>query len=153
MRLPKDFKEFIALLNAHEVKYVIVGGYAVAYHGYPRFTGDVDFFIEASRENSRKMEKVIGDFGFGETGLKASDFDNPDRIVQLGVEPNRIDIVTGIEAVEFCDAWNRRVRVELDDLATYMLDFDLLLQNKRATKRPQDMADVEQLSKRRSSGA
>lgn len=110
MKLPGDFKEFIALLNAHGVRYVVVGGYAVAFHGYPRYTGDIDFFVEPTEENSRNVERVIRALGFTVADLTARDFISRDRIVQLGVAPVRIDLVTSIEAVPFVDAWASRGR-------------------------------------------
>ena len=146
MKLPADSKEFIALLNAHGARYVVVGGYAVAYHGYPRFTGDMDVFIEPSEENSRRMEKAIRAFGFDASGLSAADFAKPDMIVQLGVPPNRIDIITGIEAVDFSEAWSSRVEVDLDGVTMSVIGLELLLKNKTATGRPQDRADVERLT-------
>lgn len=93
MKLPKDSREFIELLNAHGVKYVIVGGYAVVWHGHPRFTGDIDFFVERSESNASALEKAVRDFGFGELGLTASDFLEPQTVVQLGRPPYRIDII------------------------------------------------------------
>src|SRR5450756_1386135 len=101
MRLNKDLREFIALLNSTGVKYLIVGGYAVGFHGYPRFTGDIDFFVERSLENATRLEKVLADFGFGELGLSASNFLEPESVIQLGRPPNRIDILTSIDAINF----------------------------------------------------
>ena|SRR5437870_8819737 len=116
-RLPKDLREFIELLNSHDVRYLIVGGYAVAYHGYPRTTGDIDFFLEVSEENAAKMEAVLIDFGFGGLGLTRQDFLKPDQIIQLGYPPNRIDLLTAISGVSFAEAWEARVRDELDSLS------------------------------------
>lgn len=145
MKLQKDLKEFIELLNSQSVKYVIVGGYAVAFHGRPRFTGDIDIFIEASDANSRKMECVVRKFGFPETDLTARDFNRPDTIIQLGVPPNRIDLITSIDAVEFQEAWDSRVETTLDGEPVGFIAKDLLLKNKKATGRAQDIADIQQL--------
>ena len=101
LKLPKDLREFIELLNSHEVRYLIVGGYAVAYHGHPRATGDIDFVVEVSEENARKLEAVLLDFGFGGLGLTAADFLQPGIVVQLGYPPNRIDLLTTISGASF----------------------------------------------------
>ena len=110
MELQKDLREFIELLNSHDVKYLIVGGFAVAYHGYPRTTGDIDFFIEVSEENARKLTVVLDQFGFAGLGLTEKDFLDPGTIIQLGYPPNRIDLVTSISGVAFASAWSRRLR-------------------------------------------
>ncbi len=145
MKLQKDLREFIELLNAHDVKYVIVGGYAVAFHGYPRFTGDVDIFIEASDANSRRMEKAVRRFGFSDTDLSAADFANPDTVVQLGLPPNRIDVVTTIDAVEFDEAWHNKMDARLDGIPVSFISKDLLIRNKTASARAQDLADIQEI--------
>lgn len=94
MNLQKDLKEFIKLLNALEARYLIVGAYAVAYHGYPRYTRDIDLFVDSSIENAERLLSAIEQFGFGESGLDLSDFTQPDQVIQLGIEPNRIDLMT-----------------------------------------------------------
>src|SRR5438477_6579436 len=99
MKLQKYLKEFIGLLNSHGVEYVIAGAHCLALYGVPRYTGDVDFFIKISPENSGRIEKVIQDFGFGQTGLKRADFLAPDQVIQLGLAPSRIDILTGTDGV------------------------------------------------------
>jgi hypothetical protein len=104
MKLQQDLREFIELLNSHKVACLIVDGYAVAYHGHPRFTGDIDFFIEASQENATKVVAVLADFGFAGMGIAEKDLLEPGTIVQLGRPPNRIDLVTSISGVEFADA-------------------------------------------------
>jgi hypothetical protein len=144
MNLSKELREFIALLNSTNVKYVVVGGHAVAFHGYPRFTGDIDFFVERSPENAAKLERVLTDFGFAEIGLKAADFLDPETVVQLGRPPNRIDILTSIDGVEFQEAWNSRIKTSVG-AELFFISKQLLVQNKRATGRTQDLADVERL--------
>jgi len=141
----KDLREFTALLNSQGVEFLVVGGYCVAFHGVPRFTGDVDFFIRVSPANAERMERVIHEFGFGSTGLKREDFLQPGQIIQLGRPPNRIDILTAIDGVEFEEAWVRRVPAELEGIKLFMLSKDLLIRNKQATNRPQDKADLERL--------
>ena len=148
MKLDKNLHEFIELLNSRGVDYLVVGGHAVAFHGHPRFTADIDFFVAVSATNADKVIQVLESFGFGDIGLNKEDFLEPNSIVQLGYPPNRIDIVTGIEAVTFREAWDRRVAGELDGLPVHFIDKDLLLKNKRAAGRPKDLADVNALERR-----
>ena len=145
MRLPKDLREFIALLNSHQVEYVIVGAYALAFHGHPRYTGDIDLLVRASAENAAKLEKVIREFGFGAAGLSAGDFLSADQVIQLGRPPNRIDLLTAITGVEFEEVWNDRIGAELDGLPVSFIGRESLIKNKRATGRTQDKADLEAL--------
>jgi hypothetical protein len=145
-KLPKDLREFIVLLNSHEVRYLIVGGYAVAYHGYPRATGDIDFFVEVSEENAAKLAAALIDFGFGDLGLTAQDFLESGKIIQLGYPPNRIDLLTSISGVSFAEAWDDRVTDELDGLPVNFIGRRMLLTNKAAAGRPQDKADLDSLS-------
>ena len=141
MNLSKDLREFIALLNSTSVKYVLVGGHAVAFHGYPRFTGHIDFFVERSADNASKLERILNEFGFAQLGLKAADFLEPDIVVQLGRSPNRIDILTSIDGVEFEQAWNSRVKTSTG-AELFVINKELLLQNKRVAGRAQDLADM-----------
>ena len=96
MEVQKDFKEFLVLLNAHDVNFMIVGGYALAYHGAPRYTGDIDVFVKPDIENAQRIIKVLEEFGFSSLELSINDFQNEDNVVQLGVPPVRIDIITSI---------------------------------------------------------
>ena len=146
MELQKDLREFIELLNSHDVKYLIVGGYAVAYHGYPRTTGDIDFFVELSEENARKLTAVLDQFGFAGMGLTEKDFLDPGSIIQLGYPPNRIDLVTSISGVAFTSAWEHRVCDQREGLAMVFIDKQTLLANKKAAGRPKDLADLDALS-------
>jgi hypothetical protein len=143
--LHSDSKEFIALLNSHEVEYLVVGGHAVAFHGHPRFTGDIDFFIRATEENAQRMLRVLGEFGFGSVGITAADLIATGRIVQLGLPPNRIDVLTSISGVDFESAWKSRVSAELDGLRVNFIAAADLLANKQASGRPKDLADVATL--------
>jgi hypothetical protein len=147
MKLQKDLREFIELLNSHDVRYLIVGGHAVAYHGYPRTTGDIDFFVEVSEANASKLERVLARFGFGSLGLTAKDFLEPGTIVQLGYPPNRIDLVTSISGVAFADAWERRVCDCIEGLPMIFVDRQTLLANKATAGRPKDLADIDALSR------
>lgn len=143
MKLDKNLREFIALLNSRGVEYLVVGGHAVAFHGHPRFTGDIDFFVALSPVNAGKLIDVLNAFGFGEIGLREEDFLEPDSIVQLGYPPNRIDIVTGIDAVDFRDAWENRIAGELDGLPVHFIGKNQLVKNKRAAGRAKDIADAD----------
>ena len=145
MMLSKDFKEFIELLNGHKVRYLVVGGYAVAFHGHPRYTKDLDVWIELSSENADKVIKALEDFGFGSMGLKSEDFLESDQIIQLGYPPNRIDILTSLKILKFEDCFKERVEFELEGLKINFIDLENLKKNKNATGRPQDLADAENL--------
>jgi hypothetical protein len=143
--LSKDFKEFIALLNKHDVKYLVVGGYAVAIHGYPRYTKDLDVWIALSPGNADKMLMVLNDFGFGELELTAEDFTKSDQIIQLGYPPNRIDIITSLTGINFNDSYENRLVIDLGDIEILVIDRDNLKKNKLATGRLQDLADAENI--------
>ncbi|MEO8661101.1 MAG: hypothetical protein ABI693_21710 [Bryobacteraceae bacterium] len=106
MPLQKDLREFIALLNANGVEYLIVGAFAVAFHGVSRYTADLDVFIRGREENVDRLLGALEEFGFGSLGLGASDLMAPDTVIQLGVQPNRLDLLTSISAVTFEEAWN-----------------------------------------------
>lgn len=146
MHLHPDCREFIELLRSEGVDFLVVGAAALAAHGRPRYTGDVDLWIRCDEPTAARMEEVIRKFGFGATGLSARDFAAPDRIVQLGVAPHRIDVLTGLSGLEFDFAWKRRVNLELDGLMLPFLDRDSLRANKRATGRAQDLADLDALA-------
>jgi hypothetical protein len=146
MKLPNDLREFIGLLNSHDVRYLIVGEYAVAFHGYPRTTGDIDFFVEVSEENAGKLIAVLDAFGFASLGLTRQDFLEPRTIIQLGHPPNRIDLVTSISGVRFEDAWQRRVSRLVEGLSLLVDDKPTLMANKAASGRPKDLADLDALS-------
>lgn len=143
MKLSRDLREFIELLNSCAVEYVVVGGHAVAYHGYPRYTGDIDFFIRPTEDNARRLLEVFDRFGFGGVGITRDDFTTPDRIVQLGLPPNRIDLVTGITGVTFDEVWASRVAANLDGIPVCLIGKAELLRNKRASGRAKDLADIE----------
>lgn len=150
MKLQKDIREFIESLLSRRVEFLLVGGYALAYHGAPRFTEDIDFCVAVNPENARRLHQVILDFGFGETGLSEADFLQPDQVIQLGVAPNRIDLLTGLSGLTWSEAWASRQRVELDGLELAVLGREALIRNKRATGRTQDLADAERLEQPRS---
>lgn len=143
--LSKDFKEFVALLNAHAVEYLIVGGYAMALHGRPRNTGDLDVWVNSSSGNGVRLMHALEDFGFGGMGLSAEDFSKPDHVVQLGYPPFRIDLLTGIDGVDFAAAWPDRQTVLHDGLELRFIGLEALKTNKRASGRPRDLDDLENL--------
>ena len=146
VNLDKDFNEFVALFIRNEVRFLIVGGYALAAHGLPRATGDLDTWVWASSENANKIVTSLNEFGFSQVGLTSGDFDHPDSVIQLGYPPHRIDILTSIDGVDFSDAWNRRVSIEIDGQEIPFIGRDDLIVNKRAAGRPQDQADVARLT-------
>ena len=147
MQLSKDFKEFLELLTANRVRYIVVGGYAVASYTVPRYTKDLDVWIEPSEANASNVVAALEAFGFASLGLTVDDFAAPDQVVQLGYEPNRIDLLTSISGVRFEDAYPRRVVASLDGLDVPMLDRQSLVANKRATGRPRDLLDAEELER------
>ena len=143
--LNQDFKEFVESLNDNQVRYLVVGGYAVALHGYPRYTKDLDVWIEISAENASRMVKALEQFGFASLGLKESDFLAPDQIIQLGYAPNRIDLISTMPGVEFDVCYASRVQIDIDGVQLDFIDLENLKKNKKATGRLQDLADLEQL--------
>ncbi len=143
--LSKDFKEFIELLNINRVRYLVVGGYAVALHGHPRYTKDLDVWVELTLENADNILKALEQFGFGSLDLTQTDFMETDQIIQLGYPPNRIDILTSLKGISFNDCFSLRVQVIIEDVQVDFIDIDSLKKNKRATGRLQDLADLESL--------
>jgi len=142
--LNQDFKEFIELLNAAEVRYLVVGGYAVALHGYPRYTKDIDIWIERSAQNAERLLSALEQFGF--LGLTVADFLEPDQVIQLGYPPRRIALLTSLSGVSFEPCYAARVEVALDGVTVPFISLEHLKMNKRASGRYQDLADLESLS-------
>ncbi len=136
-------------MNSQKVEYVIVGGHAVAYHGYPRFTGDLDFFVRPSPENANLVIAVLQAFGFSDAPSLAASLIEPGKVVQLGRPPNRIDILTGISGVSFGEALATSIQTELDGIPVLMIGRDSLLKNKSAAARPKDLADIDELRKKK----
>lgn len=147
MKLQKDLREFIELLTFHRVEYLVVGGHAVAFHGYPRTTGDIDFWIEANDENARRMVRVLDQFGFADTEQIHGVLRRPGKLLQLGVPPNRIDVLTSLSGVDFGEVSQRALLGELDGLSVRFIDLESLLRNKRSTGRPKDLADIAELER------
>jgi predicted nucleotidyltransferase len=145
MVLSKDFKEFIGLLNAHNVQYIVVGGYAVAFHGHPRFTKDIDLWVLPDPENAEKLLAVLRDFGFASLDLTAEDFSLPNKVIQLGQPPYRIDLLTSVSGVSFENCFPATIETELDGVTVRFIGLEDLLKNKRSTGRLRDLSDVEEL--------
>ena len=145
MEVQQDFKDLFALFNAHKVDYLIVGAYALAYHGAPRYTGDMDILVRPSPENARRILKALEAFGFGSVGLTAEDFTVPGKVVQLGVPPVRIDIVTAITGVSWEEAAAGRVKGNYGDTVVNFIGKEEFIRNKQALGRKRDQADLEAL--------
>jgi hypothetical protein len=150
MVLDENFKEFIRLLNANEFKYLVIGGFAVAYHGYPRYTKDIDFWIWAKPDNADKVLKSIQDFGFGMLGLRKEDLLNESNVIQLGYEPNRIDLIMDLEGMDFETCFAERQEAEFEKLPIHFLNFDDLVKSKMSTDRLKDKVDAQTLIKKNS---
>ena len=145
MEMQPDFRELLALFNAHHVEYLIVGGYALAFHGAPRFTGDLDIFVNPDAANAHRILTALEAFGFASVGLTPSDFERPDQVVQLGEPPVRIDLITSITGVSWDEAWAGRVTGRYGDMPVYYIGREQFVANKRATGRTKDVADLEVL--------
>jgi len=148
MEAQKDFKELLALFNDHRVSYLIVGGYALAFHGAPRFTGDLDIFIKPDHENASRIVAALEAFGFASLGLTESDFEQPDQVIQLGVAPVRIDLITTITGVSWDDAFAGKVVSSYGDVPVHYIGRQQFVLNKRATGRKRDLADLEALGEK-----
>lgn len=143
--LSPDFKEFLQSLNANGVRYRVVGGYAVAMHGHPRYTKDFDLWIEPTLANGKRLVRALTDFGFASLGLSAEVFTQREQVIQLGYPPNRIDLLTDLVGVTFRACYRQRVLMAFDDIAIPVIDVESLKSNKRAAGRPQDLADADNL--------
>jgi len=143
--LPPDFADFLKLLSSHRVEFLLIGGYAVGIHGYPRGTADLDVWIASTPVNAQRIVDALRDFGFNTPELNPSLFLDPDKVVRLGVPPLRIDILTTIAGVSFDDCFGRRDVVSVGDVQVPVISLPDLKANKQATGRSQDLADVEHL--------
>jgi len=145
MRLSNDLREFVESLNSRAVDYVVVGAHSLAFHGRPRYTGDLDILVRATRENAAKLVDLLTQFGFANTDFKETDFTESEQLIQLGRPPNRIDLLTSISGVTTDDAFATKMPAELDGIPVFILSKDALIRNKRAVGRPQDLADLDTL--------
>ncbi len=145
MKLPNDFKEFLKLLNAHKVEYLLIGGYAVSYYGYPRATADMDIWIAMNSANADRIVATLKEFGFNPQDLSVNLFLKEKQIIRMGVPPVRIELVTTISGVSFSECYKERVVAEIDGVKTNLISLPQLKANKKASARHQDIADLEKL--------
>jgi len=145
IELPQDFKEFLKLLNAENAEYLIVGGYAVGYHGYPRATNDMDIWVAVKPENAERLVAALQEFGFDASNLSAEIFLQENQIIRLGVPPMRIEILTGISGVAFDECYPQRVSELIDGIPVNIIDLQNLKLNKKASGRYKDLDDLENL--------
>jgi hypothetical protein len=148
IKLEKDFLDFIGLCNKYEVEYLVVGGYAVAIHGYPRYTKDLDVSIRISAENAEAMLTVIKEFGFASLNLTIEDFKRKEGFIQLRYEPLRIDIINDLDGVPFEKAFKNKKVIVYDDVPINFINYDDLIENKKKAGRSQDLVDIEKLNAR-----
>ena len=153
IELNRDWTEFLCVLIARRVRFVLVGGHAVAGHGEPRLTEDLDVFVDRALGNARKLREALVDFGFGAAAPTARELARPDRIIMLGQKPWRIDILTGIDGVSFDEAWTSRVEAEFVAKPLYVIGREMLLTNKRSAGRDKDLRDVAMLEEHGRSSA
>lgn len=145
--LNPDFKDILSCLKGEKVEFIIVGAYALAAHGLPRATGDIDIWVKNSPDNAQRIIRALIKFGAPISNISEEDFISPDMIVQLGVEPCRIDLLTSIDGVEFTAAWKNKVTINIDDLELHVLSKADLLKNKLAVSRDKDKSDIAWLEK------
>lgn len=144
-RLPQDFKEFLQLLNSHGIEYLLVGGHAVAYYGYPRPTGDLDIWVAMTRENAEKLVKALKEFGFDVPRLSEELFLAENQIVRMGVPPLRIDILTTISGIRFEDSFPERTTDVIEGVEVSIIGLHHLKANKQSSARHKDLDDLENL--------
>jgi len=142
-----DFREFVKLLIKNQVEYLVVGGYAVSIYGYPRYTGDLDVWINPTPKNSIKILVCLNEFGFSSLELTENDFIKEYGIIQLGYPPVRIDIMNTLDGVSFDECFQNRSIIEIDGLPVNFISFNDLIKNKKTTARPRDIDDIENLTK------
>ncbi len=150
--LTRDFVEFIECCVARDVRFLIVGGYALAAHGHPRATKDLDVWVMTEPGNAERLVQALADFGMDSVGLEPADFLEPDVIVQLGYPPVRIDLITSATGVAFDECWDHRMTVQVGSVEAGFISEDDLIANKKASARPQDLVDVQILEERRRRG-
>jgi hypothetical protein len=145
MEVQPDFKELLALLNKHSVEYIVVGGYALAFHGAPRFTGDIDIYVRPEPENAARVLDALTELGFGSVGLTKEDFSIPNKVIQLGTPPVRVDFITSITGVSWEEATSARIIGSYGDVPVFFIGRREFITNKRAMGRKKDLADIEAL--------
>ena len=147
MRVERDFEDFIRLLNENRVKYLLVGAFAVGFHSRPWSTGEMDLLVQPEKENASRVLKVLRDFGFGSLDITIETLCDPNTVVQLGFEPNRIDLITSIGDFSFEDAYAEKSSEKYGESLVDVISYDFLLRSKRIANRPRDIADIDQLTK------
>lgn len=145
MLIPSDYKDLLRILNKHKARYLIVGAYAVIYYTEPRYTKDIDIWVEPKIENAQRVYKALKEFGAPLKGMKVKDFTHPNLVYQMGVEPVRVDIIMGISGIKFEFAWQYRTKASLEDIKVNILGINELLKSKEKAKRPLDAVDIESL--------
>ncbi|MDD4736422.1 MAG: hypothetical protein PHP44_10010 [Kiritimatiellae bacterium] len=145
MEVQPDFRDLLKLLNEHNVDYLIVGGYALAFHGAPRFTGDIDVFVRPDQVTARRVLDALDAFGFSFQNLTVQDFESPNKVVQLGVPPVRIDIITSLSGVTWSEADAAKEPGPFGDVPVAYIGRNEYIKNKRAAGRKKDLADIEAL--------
>ena len=148
MEIQQDFRDLLELFNSNKVEYIIVGGYALAFHGAPRYTGDIDIYVKPEAGNAEQIMSALEEFGFGSVGLSAADFEKPGQVIQLGVPPVRIDIITSIGGVSWEEAFADRVAGRYGDIMVHYIGRKQFIKNKRFVGRKKDLADIEALDEK-----
>lgn len=149
MNVEKDYEEFLSLLNTHNVRYCIIGAFAVAFYAKPRYTKDIDILVEPTKENAQKILKVLEGFGFGELSISIEDLTREGNILQLGYEPVRIDLLNELEGFQFHDIWQNKAIGEYGSERVYFIGLNDLIRNKKQSNRKSDQLDIELLEKAR----
>ena len=149
MLLPSDYKDLLKLLNKHRVRYLIVGAYAVIYYTEPRYSKDIDIWIEPEKENAKKVFAALKEFGAPLQGISAEDFTKKTHVYQIGVAPVRVDIIMGVGGLEFTTAWKYKVKAGLENIKVNIIGEEQLIQTKEKASRPSDLLDIEALKKRK----
>jgi len=149
MRTEKDFEELLKLFNKNKVRYCIIGAYAVGIYGAPRYTKDMDLLVEPDVENAQRIIKALTEFGFKSLGLKEKDFIQKGKIIQLGYEPVRIDLITSIKSCDFQEVWENKTIGAYGKQKAFFIGFDELIKNKQKSGRKQDNVDVSILISRK----
>lgn len=145
MEIQPDFRDLLKLFSDHKVEFIVVGAYALAYYGVPRFTGDIDLYVRPDELNAKKIMDALEEFGFGSLNLGPSDFEKEDQVIQLGVPPVRIDLITSITGVSWEEAYSGRIRGFYGDISVDYIGRDQFIKNKKALGRNKDKADLELL--------
>jgi hypothetical protein len=143
--LNPDFLDFITLLEKKSVEYLVVGGYAVGFHGFPRYTGDIDFFVAVSETNAQRLMEVFKEFGFGDIGIEKEDFLKPSFVIEVGREPRKIQVLTGIDGVSFEECYKAAVDYDYLGQKIRFIGLEELIRNKQSSGRGKDLIDAQEL--------